>query len=185
MFKYSKVAQIAAVFADKQGGTINVLKLIKLMYLADRESMDRTGFPISFDRLVSMEHGPVLSRTLNLINGALDARGAAKWDEWISDRENHDVSVKRTFDRSDLDELSDADLDAIYAVWAQFGGMDKWTLRDYTHKYLGEWKDPEGSMFPIEEKSVFLALGIEEEEAEKLSIDIEAERGLDKVLSTL
>jgi len=49
---------------------MNYLKLMKLLYLADRESMRRNGRPISGDRYVSMDHGPVLSQTLNLINGA-------------------------------------------------------------------------------------------------------------------
>ncbi len=185
MFTHSKVAQIAAVFTHKHGGTISILKLIKLMYLADRESMSRYGLPISFDRLVSMDHGPVLSRTYDLINGTLDAPGAAKWDEWISVRENHDVSLKRKFQRPDLDELSDADLEVIDAVWSRFGKMDKWTLRDYTHDHLGEWQDPEGSSVPIKEQDVFLALGMNAEEAEHLACDIEAERGLDRILDRL
>jgi hypothetical protein len=32
----------------------------KLLYLADRESLKKTGRPITGDRVVAMEHGPVL-----------------------------------------------------------------------------------------------------------------------------
>ncbi len=79
MFSARTVAQMAAVFADKQGGMINILKLVKLLYLADRESLQKHGNPISFDRLVSMDHGPVLSRTLNLICGAVGGESGAEW----------------------------------------------------------------------------------------------------------
>ena len=73
MFTTRKVAQMAAYFAECSGGTINILKLIKLMYLADRESMHRHGTPISFDRFVSMDHGPVPSQSLNLSHSSYGA----------------------------------------------------------------------------------------------------------------
>jgi uncharacterized phage-associated protein len=185
MFTYRKVAQMAAVFASKQGGAINVLKLSKLLYLADRESMSRYGVPISFDNLVSMDHGPVLSRTLNLINGYVGGSGAAQWDEWMNDRENHDVSVRKSFTRKDLNELSDADLAVIDSVWAQFGRMDQWALSDYTHKNCAEWIDPKGSSLGIEETTVFTALGRSGPEAKKLAQSIKVQRELDRVFSRL
>jgi uncharacterized phage-associated protein len=57
---------MAAFFAKKEGDVIPVLKLTKLLYLADREALARYGEPITYDLPVSMEHGPVLSRALNL-----------------------------------------------------------------------------------------------------------------------
>ena len=43
------------------------IKLIKLMYLVDRAALNERGWPISTDVYVSMAHGPVLSRTYDLI----------------------------------------------------------------------------------------------------------------------
>ena len=40
------------------------------MYLAERESLARYGEPITGDVLVSMKHGPVLSKTLDHITHA-------------------------------------------------------------------------------------------------------------------
>ncbi len=49
-------------FLDRGRGGMKYLKLMKLLYLADRESMKRHGHPISGDRYVSMEHArPVRS----------------------------------------------------------------------------------------------------------------------------
>ncbi|MCY4156190.1 MAG: hypothetical protein OXF66_01955 [Gammaproteobacteria bacterium] len=64
--------------------------------------------PISFDYMVSMEHGPVLSRTLDLINGFVKDRNGDQWDAWISGREAHNVALKKSASRDCLDHLSDA-----------------------------------------------------------------------------
>lgn len=175
---------MSAFFARKQGGTINILKLQKLLYLADRESMRQFGAPISFDNLVSLDHGPVLSRTLNLMNGGCgDRASGAHWEEWISDRSNYDLHLKRDFSRGDLDQLSDADLDVMESVWSHFGHMDKWTLRDYTHQNCPEWQNPNGSALPITDESVFLALGVPPEQAVELGRQVNFERQMDALLA--
>ena len=181
MFSSERAAQIAAEFARLDGGSINILKLVKLIYLSDRRSMDKYGAPITYDRLVSMDHGPVPSRTLNLING----HQSGDWDRWMAGRENHDVSVKRMdFVRQDLDELNDADMEIIAEVWDQFGGMDQWELSRYTHEHCPEWKDPHGSSLPIHERQIFLALGWSRKEAVRAQQSIEEQRYLDEVISS-
>lgn len=185
MYSPNKVAQMAAFFGQKQGGVINVLKLIKLLYLADRMSLTKYGRPISYDRLVSMDHGPVLSRTLNLMNGDVGGPAAAKWDEWISARANNEVGVKRRFSRDDLDELSAADLEVLETVWLEFGPMDKWTLRDWTHKNCAEWIDPNGSSSPIDEVKLLQSIGLPPERAQAFADEIKTERELDALLARL
>jgi uncharacterized phage-associated protein len=68
-FNRRKAAQVAAFFARAEGGRINVLKLVKLIYLADREFVLRHGEPMLDDRWVSMPHGPVNSGTYDMIQG--------------------------------------------------------------------------------------------------------------------
>lgn len=174
---------MAAFFADKEGGTIAVLKLVKLLYLADRESLRRYGEPITYDSPVSMPKGPVLSRSLDLINGFERGAPAAQWDEWMKDRAGHDVQLKRHFERDDLDELSDADVEVLEAVWDAFGHMDKWTLSDWTHDNCAEWNNPHGSSAPIDEAHRLIAVGKSHEEAAAFAREIQAERALDKLLA--
>lgn len=185
MFTARKVAQMTAVFAEKQGGAINILKLIKLLYLSDRESLNQHGMPISFDHPMSMDKGPMLSKTLDLINGFVGGSDAAKWEEWISYRDNYNVSVTRQFTREDLDELSDIDLDVLLATWHRFGKLDQWELVEYTHKYCTEWKDPQGSSYPIKDSEILIAMGAPEADALALSEDIQAQRNLDRILAHL
>lgn len=184
MFNERKVAQIAAYLISKEGERMSHLKLMKLLYLADREAMSRYGAPLSGDQLVSMPHGPVLSMTLNLMDG--DTESAENgWEAWISDKENHELSTVRPVVRSDLDELSAADLDVIKTVWGQFGHMGKWEIRDYTHQHLPEWQDPRGSSMPIAFETVFKALGRSPEEAIELATHIESERSIDRLFAGL
>lgn len=155
---------MAAFFAAKEGGRIYVLKLMKLLYLADRESLDQYGAPISFDRMVSMPDGPVLSGTLNLINGSVNGPEADHWEEWITDRDNYQVGLVKALARDQLDELSDADLAVLEKVWLNFGHMGRYEIRNYTHDHLPEWQDPNGSSFPIGTAAVLRALGKNEDQ---------------------
>jgi hypothetical protein len=76
------------------------------------------------------------------------------------------VALKRAnFERDDLLDLSDADLEVIEETWNSFGHMSKWQLRDFTHSHLPEWRDPHGSSIPIAYEDVFLAFGRTPDEA--------------------
>lgn len=184
MFNERKAAQVAAFFAAQAGRQVAVLKLMKLMYLADREALDQYGFPISGDNPVSMPHGPVLSMTYALISeGGEQVPGG--WEEWIADKENHEVRLNRDFSRADLDELSDAELDVMQTVWQRFGKMGKWEIRDYTHDHCSEWVDPNGSSRPISFTDIFKALGRPPEVAQALAEQLCSERSIDKFLTSL
>jgi uncharacterized phage-associated protein len=185
MFNERKAAQIATWFLRQQGGRMPHLKLMKLMYLADRESLARFGFPLTGDKMVSMPHGPVLSLTLDHIDGHV-ASGPDGWEAWITDRENHEVAVReRASDDAVLDELSRDDFAVLAAVWNRFGSMSKWALRDYTHDHCAEWQDPDGSSKPIAYQDVFKALGRGAAEADRLAARIEEQARLDRALAAI
>lgn len=183
MFKEAKVAQMAAYFLSQQDEPMHVLKLMKLLYLSDRKSMENTGFPMTFDRMVSMPFGPVLSETLGYINGTQSA--SSDWETWVSDRANHKVSLNRPFnDVTELGKLSSADIKLMDNIWSQFKYMDRFEISDYTHNgNCSEWKDPDGSSFPIQYKDVFLALGSTDSEAEELGEQIEQQKLLEDIFS--
>lgn len=179
-YKTRKAAQVAAFFAIRQGGSINVLKLAKLLYIGDREHLSRYDMPILFDAFVSMDHGPVTSTTLDYVNGYQEDR--ANWDAFVADRAGYNVGIatdKLAVD--DLDELSDAEIDTLEAVWAKFGGMDRYAVRDWTHNNCGEWEDPKGSSAPIPYERVLKFLG--KDHPAQIAEEIETARSLDKALS--
>lgn len=161
------------------------LKLMKLLYLADREAMRLFGRTISGDRLVSMPHGPVLSMTLDLMNGDTESAEHG-WEFWISDKEDHEVSLRQPLCCVDeLDELSVAHIDVLKDVWSRFGSMGKWEIRDWTHNQCPEWNDPHGSSNPIEYKTLALAVGYDDETASEIEIRIQEEEVIDEIFAAL
>ena len=178
LFNEKKAAQAAAYFLFRAGGPLSVLKLMKLLYLAERRSFEKFGEPMIGDRLVSMPHGPVLSCTYNHMNGELPSVEGG-WDFWIADRAEHDLALRDPDSlrspEQDLLELSDADVGILSDIWDQFGGMDQWALRDYTHDHCPEWKDPEGSMIPMQPEDFFEALKFTPEQRKAAMAKLRAE----------
>lgn len=174
-YNVRKAAQVAAFFAKKQGGAIGVLKLVKLIYLADREFIGRYDAPILYDKLVSMDHGPVDSITYDFINGTNEH---PDWDRLISDRAGYSIGlVNGALSIDDLSELSAAELRVMSDVWNKFGGMDKYAVRDYTHHNCPEWRDPHGSSEPIPYERLFESLG-KGKDAKALAAAIEEDRAI-------
>ena len=145
------------------------LKLIKLLYLADRQALLELGRPISCDLFVSMPHGPVLSRTYDLILG--EPEQGSYWRRFISPPENYAVHL---ISDAPNDQLSPAQESILDSVFQRFGGMSKWALRDYTHT-LPEYHDPDGSSVPIDLKEILLAQGVSEDDARAILDEIGAE----------
>ncbi len=172
LYNERKAAQAAAYLLFRAGGQEYLIKLVKLMYLAERYSLKEYGVPLTGDSLVSMEHGPVLSRTYNKMNGAFRSVEGG-WDTWISDRSGHQLALKIPDSvrdpLSDLLDLSDSDIEALSSVWSEFGHWDRWALVEYTHKNLAEWRDPGQSSFPIRYEEVFEALGYSSEQVSAMS----------------
>ena len=183
-FNERKVAQMAAFFLQERGEPMAILKLMKLLYLAERESLRLYGMPMSGDHLVAMPHGPVLSITYDLMSGSYDTHEGG-WQQWIADRENYEVSLQKKVSREDLDELSNANIAILRAVWEKFGYLNRWEIRDYTHDFCPEWQDPHGSSQPIAYEAIFRVLGRSPEEARLLAERIEEEKTIDQVFQSL
>ena len=72
----AKRAAQAALFLLKAGGAMPHVKLMRLLYITDRESYRIHGAPITRDSMVSMPQGPVLSGAHDLMIGK---RESADW----------------------------------------------------------------------------------------------------------
>ena len=168
-FREDRTTQAAARLLKLHGAQMPYLKLIKLLYLADRKALLELGRPISHDLFVSMPHGPVLSRTYDLILG--EPEGDSYWRRFISAPENYEVQL---LGEAPNDQLSPAEETILDSVFHQFGWMDKWALRDYTHR-LPEYHDPHGSSVPIEIRDILLSQGVSEDDTNAILEEIGAE----------
>ena len=166
MFSENRVTQMAAYLLKKGEGRMAYIKLIKLLYLTEREAMAKWGESISGDNFVSMPHGPVLSQTYDLIKGHAESNS---WNQFIKDEANYEVSLVQDFEVSDLDELSLAEIKIMDQTFEKFGHLSRFEIRDYTHDHCSEWENPNGSSFPIKPESIFRAMGKNEQQIQKLS----------------
>ena len=164
VFDRRKAAQAAAYIVHLHGGQINLMALIKLLYLADRAALLKTGYTITGDTMVSMPHGPVLSRIYDAAKWG-DCDGDP-WYEYLSEIDGHRVSL--TVAEPATNKLSDYETHTLRAIHEKFGQLSQWQLRDLTHK-LPEWKDPHGSSTPIETADVLKSGGKSDAEIERLT----------------
>lgn len=148
-FNERKSAQAAAHLIARKGGRINYMLLVKLLYLADRESLLERGRPITGDELYAMKHGPAVSRVLNLIRWGKD--GSSLWFDYITEKEpDYTVALRSTGES----ELSMSDLRILDAVFAEYGHWDQFALRDHLHKILPEWSNPGETSMLIDPETI-------------------------------
>jgi hypothetical protein len=81
-FDTLKAAQASAVLLREHGGQMSRLRLLKLMYIASRESLAETLRPITGDRIVALDHGPVPSSIQDLLKR--EHAEASLWDQFIN-----------------------------------------------------------------------------------------------------
>lgn len=75
------VQAVAVLLHSDRCDRMSYLRLLKLLYIADRESLAETGRSMTGDRVLAMRHGPVLSEVYNLVGAPpCDAGG---WSEYL------------------------------------------------------------------------------------------------------
>lgn len=133
-FPFDKdAAQAAAVyFTLQEGGCINKMKLCKLMYIAERMSLQESESPLFGGMYCSLAYGPVISEVLSAID-------ANYWQGL--NLQQYDVVLKPNTEFT-TDAMSDWGHELIVRVYEQYGKMNQWELSDWTHREFAEWKDP-------------------------------------------
>ena len=169
-FSQEKATAATAFFLKLRGGRMSYLKLIKLLYLADRLALDRWGFNITTDRYVSMDQGPVVSNIYNLITQ--DEEQKSFWSRYISPPLG-EWEVELKSDELPESQLSRAEEKLLHEIFATYGTWNRWKLRDFTHD-LPEWKNPHGSSIPIQISEILKAQNVSDEEINAVIKDIDA-----------
>jgi uncharacterized phage-associated protein len=153
------------------------MKLIKLLYLADREALACWGRPITTDKYVSMDRGPVLSHILERINEGSAPNDPSFWAEHIKNAQDYSVSLDKSPGDGKLSEAEDNLLDEIFE---RFGHMTRWQLVDHVHT-LPEWKNPNGSALPIEYRDILKAQNKKPSEIEAIERELAALAEIDSL----
>ncbi len=187
MFNVRKATQVAAYLIWKRGGTMSYLKLMKLMYLAEKDSLLRNEEFLTGSKLVSMPRGPVLSSVYDLFFG-----GNEYWDQWINNSGHYNLSLcARDVDENDpletFDELSLSDQKVLDEIFERYGRMNRWDLVRILNdpEFCPEWKDPMGSSLPIRMESMFLKNGKTTDETKQILRKLEEVDDLARVTAKL
>ncbi len=156
-FHFEKSLQASGVLLHLEDGRMASMRLLKLLYIADREMLAGSASSITNDRAYAMKHGPVLSRVYALIKGS-EAR-FADWNRYI---QTQGYAVKLVNDPG-RGQLSPGEVEKLTEVSERYRNQDHWELSDLTHDFP-EWKrhwpdDGEGGSYPIPWEDILAAQG--------------------------
>ncbi len=127
-----KAIQALGVVLRSEGKRASRLRLLKLLYIADREAIESTGYPILGSRLVAMKHGPLHSELLDLINGTHP--GEPLWSKYFRNS-GRDILLDA---EPDTGKLSGFEMSLLVKVTELRLEKQDYDIADETHGF-DEW----------------------------------------------
>ena len=181
-FHPEKAIEAAALFLKLHDGKpMKYLGLLKMLYIADRISLQRIEQPITGDRYVSMDYGPVLSGVYDLIKGKPIDNALPLWSKFIATKNEHnEYQVSLLNDPGNAD-LCEEEEEIIQEVYQAFGHLDPFLVAEWTHDFP-EWQDSKGSAIPIAVEDILKNVGKSDEEIGEIQQSAIREAYLDRVL---
>ena len=115
------------------------VKLMKLFYFLDFTHVKTYGSPITYDRYMKMEHGPIPSTILNLVDAVDDDLDNAELADTIkiekaAGSDMHRISPTRLFTEYDRGYFSETELEVLAKVCARFGDKTGRVIEEASHK---------------------------------------------------
>jgi uncharacterized phage-associated protein len=136
-------------------------RLLALLYLADRESLTRTGRPIIGGRLVALDYGPIHSEVYDFIKGG--RHDQADWSTHFDNVEIYRVHLHRDVG---VAALSEDEIDLLNEISEKHAHLDTWELANVTHRFK-EYADTyqENTSSPITLEKIIDAVGRSKQKA--------------------
>lgn len=143
-FSYRKAIQALNFYALQNGGHINKMRALKLLFFAERYHLRKYGRPITNDEYFAMNYGPVPSGVKDLAENSdfrpdVEIKYAGKFIE-SADKRNY-----RSTAMVDEEVFSLTDLEALRFAWDVFHCYSEFKLAEITHCYP-EWKKHEAAL---------------------------------------
>ena len=169
VFNEEKAAEAASYLLSLNNGSMPYMKLLKLLYIADRIYLSRYHASITTDFYYSLPRGPVATAIYDCIRHPQEFDPESPWNSMIAtDQPNHSVILKKPFVASwtSLEEL-----DILKAVYDKYRDTDQFTISELTHSFP-EWKDPDGSRIPLFIEDILDSTIQDDKEREEALADI-------------
>ncbi len=177
-FETTKAIHAASVLARQEPhGTISRLRLLKLLYIADRRVWAERGRPLFRANARALKNGPLHSEVYNLIQGIhIDA---PKWDKHFHNSGTRKVVMH---DEPSPASLSEYEIKTLIAVSEELSDKDDWEVVDLTHQFP-EYRQHyvDDTSRPIPAESIIDAVGRSQEKREILD-HIGAAQQIDRLL---
>jgi len=115
------------------------VKLMKLFYFLDFLHVKRYGSPVTYDRYVHLEHGPIPQGIKNLIDTAADDLDNSLLTDTITFERPQGIDMvrmlpKRVFSNTDKNYLSETEMEILEFVCAKFGNKNTKYVEDLSHQ---------------------------------------------------
>lgn len=177
MFVAEKVLHEIAFLLKLNGNRMHLSKLVKELYLIDRLSIKERDSSVSGDSFCSMDHGPVLSGTLNMLHEI----ATNQWGNYLQAIKTRDY-FPDIYLNNDLepDLLSEKEREYISKISNQFLNYTPAQIEEYTCR-LPEWRNPKGSSRKIKFVDIMKGLNKSDDEI----IEAQAEYEFFEALSDL
>lgn len=133
---WDKIPEVILYVISK--GDMTQYDIVKTIFLADVEHLEKYGRPITFDNYVAMEHGPVPSNIYNLLKPGDNFRKKYSSDApWISTPDQNNSNVLRFSARRSYndDMLSVTDMRLLDDAAMRVQSMTFLQTRDTTHAH--------------------------------------------------
>lgn len=121
------------------------VKLMKLFYFLDFLHLKKYGSPVTYDRYIHLEHGPIPQSIKNLIDTASDdSDNSILTDAICFERPSGSNMIRmlpnKKFEESDKKYFSETELEILALVCHRFGNKNTKFIEDASHKE-SPWKE--------------------------------------------
>jgi len=180
-----KIARLAGYFLTLAGGKMHKLKLMTLLYLADRYALGNYKMQLTDDMFISTKNGPALAHTRLMMNGEVLSN---EWNLLIQAEADHEISCPGhiTSIQDDDDDFNTIAIITLERVWNEYGGYKPENLVLLAKYDLKEWKEPVyGLIDALPLENVLKALAYDDAEALLLTDKINSRKLIAQVQHTV
>ena len=168
-FDVDRCIEAAGVlFSTTETKMMGRMRLLKLLYLANRTSLKEIGDPIVDDDAVAMKYGPVLSHTYDLIKrNERNEKVQAVWNEHFKVVDS--IQLLMVTDPG-TDHLSDYDVETLIGIATLYKDTEDEDLSELTHtfdEYKWHW-DGKHLSESIPERDLLKGIGYAPEAINKM-----------------
>jgi hypothetical protein len=187
LFDLRKAINASLYVCDLNGGSLDIIRLIKTLYVADQQAFSKWHRTITGDVMISMNNGPVLSRIYDLacgkntkgLRGCVDnTKDLEVWHKFFHPRDKNAISMKIPFKN---DYLSERELDELHVAFQKIRSMRLSQLIKWVHTFP-EWDHPKGSSKPIDPRKILQSRGLSQREIFSVEADLRSVQSARKSL---